>query len=347
MNEDALKVVEDEQTGDRFLVYERPDGPALDISFRDETLWMTQEQIAGLFGVTRQAVNAHLNAIYSEGELERDPTCKEILQVRREGAREVSRQVLIHNLDAIISVGYRVSSRQATLFRRWATSVLVQYAKKGFVIDRKRLKSDTNADRIAELKEIIRDIRADEANVYRELKAICALCQDYDPKSRRAVTFYQQTQAKLVYAVVGMTPSEIVVERANHAVEAMGITTLRPDEVRKKDVATSKNYLAEREMRELNRLTTILLDIFEDQADLGRLVLMADAENLLDGQLSQLGRTVLRHGGAVSAEDARRHAEHEYARFDAARRTLRHDQADREIAELAKLARQLPKDRRR
>lgn len=338
-----IHLLEDAETGDRFLVYESGKGARLDIRFEGETLWMTQEQIARLFGVTRQAINSHIVNVYDEGELERESTCKEILQVQMEGRRDVSRRVLIHNLDVVISVGYRVSSAQATLFRRWATGILVQFAKSGFVVDSLRLKNPGNADRIAELRDIIRDIRADEANVYRELKQICALCQDYDPKSDRALTFFQQTQAKLVYAVVSKTPSEILLERADRVAPNMGLATWPSDTIRKQDVVVSKNYLAEGEMRELNRLTTILLDIFEDQADIGRLIVMDDATRLLDGQLSGLGRQVLRSGGSVERRTAVAHAEREYGAFDAARKQAAHDEADVRIAELAREAKGLPK----
>ena len=338
-----IHLEEDADTGDRFLVYDSAKGTRLDIRFEGETLWMTQDQIARLFHVSRQAINSHIVNIYEEGELDRASTCKEILQVQTEGSREVRRQVLIHNLDVVISVGYRVSSAQATLFRRWATGVLVQFARSGFVVDSVRLKEPANADRIAELRDIIRDIRSDEANVYRELKRICSLCQDYGSAPDRAKTFFQQTQAKLVYAVVSKTPSEILAERANHRRPDMGLTSWPKDRIRKQDVSVSKNYLAEGEIRELNRLTTILLDIFEDQAELGRLVVMADATRLLEAQLQGLGRTVLRHGGSVDRRSAIGHAEREYEAFDAAHRQSAHDEADARIAALAREAKGLPK----
>lgn len=161
----------------------------------------------------------------------------------------------------------------------------MRFAKSGFVVDTVRLKNPADADRIAELRDIIRDIRSDEANVYRELKRICAMCQDYDPASGEAASFFQQTEAKLVHAVVSKTPSEILMERADHRLPDMGLTTWPNERIRKRDVSVSKNYLTQPEMRELNRLTTILLDIFDDQAELGRLVVMADATRLLDGQL--------------------------------------------------------------
>lgn len=258
-----------------------------------------------------------------------------------------SKPVTLYSLDMVISVGYRVSSAQATVFRRWATGVLVQFAKKGFVVDAVRLKQPENSDRIAELREIIRDIRSDEANVYRELKRICAMCQDYDPASDVSREFYQHTQAKLVYAVVSHTPAEIIASRANHQAENMGLQTWPNDNIRKSDVTVSKNYLAEAEIQELNRLTTILLDIFEDQVKIGRLVVMRDAQQLLESQLSQLGRTVLRGGGRISKSKADKMAEAEYEKFDHQRKIARQQEADERIATLAKEAKGLPKPPRR
>ena len=345
-DKEPVHLVEDE-TGDRFLVYGTDKGLRLDIRYEGETLWMTQAQIAQLFGVDRSVVTKHLANVYVEGELEPEATSAKIAQVRQEGSRKVERQIDHYNLDAVISVGYRVSSAQATIFRRWATGILVQFARTGFVVDSARLKQPESVDRVAELREIIRDIRSDEANVYRELRRICALCQDYDGTTEAAREFYQRTQAKLVYAVTSQTPSEIIAERANHQSENMGLRTWQNDNIRKTDVAVSKNYLAEGEIKELNRLTTILLDIFEDQLDIGRLVVMQDAQALLDRQLDQLGRTVLRSGGSVKTTEARRIAEAQYEKFDRQRKLERHREAEERIAALAKEAKDLPKPPRR
>jgi hypothetical protein len=257
------------------------------------------------------------------------------------------RPATLYSLDMVISVGYRVSSVQATLFRRWATGILVQSARKGFVVDAPRLKQAGNADRIAELREIIRDIRSDEASVYAELRRICSLCQDYDGSSEMARAFYQRTQPKLVYAVASQTPSEVIASRADHRSENMGLQTWPNDNIRKADAVVSKNHLTEPEVRELNRLTTILLDIFEDQLDVGRLVVMKDAQDLLDRQLHQLGRTVLRTGGSVSADDARLRAESEYDAYDRQRRLERRGDADENIAELVRGAKGLPRSPKR
>jgi hypothetical protein len=341
-----VRLVEDE-TGDRFLVYATAKGLRLDIRYEGETLWMTQAQMASLFGVERSVVTKHIANVYAEGELDAQSTSAKFAQVRDEGGRRVERHIEHYSLDMVISVGYRVSSAQATLFRRWATGILVQFARKGFVVDSARLKQAGNTDRIAELREVIRDIRSNEANLYSELRRICSLCQDYDGSSAAARTFFQRTQAKLVYAVVSQTPAEVVASRANAWAENMGLQAWPNDNIRKSDVDVSKNYLTGTEMRELNRVTTILLDIFEDQAELGRLVTMHDAQALLDRQLQSLGRAVLRGGGSISAADAKRHAEAAYEAFDEQRRLERKREADEQIAELAREAKGLPRERRR
>ncbi len=339
--EDApVRLTEDADTGDRFLVYGEGDALRLDIRYEGETLWMTQAQIGDLFGRNVSTVSRHIANILAEGELE-EATSLQKLQTS--GGRPAT----IYSLDMVISVGYRVSSARATLFRRWATGVLVRFARSGFVVDAPRLKAPDNADRIAELRALIRDIRADEANLYRELRLICSMCQDYTESSQATLAFYRTMQAKLVHAVTSHTPSEIVHGRADAASETMGLTAWPNANIRKADVTVSKNYLSEGEVRELNRLTTILLDIFEDQLEQGRLVVMEDAMRLLDAQLRGLGRAVLDGGGSVSAADARARAEGEYAAFDARRKRLRREEADARIAALAREAKALPKPPRK
>lgn len=342
MNNDSsepVHLVEDEETGDRFLVYGTDKGLRLDIRYEGENLWMTQAQIGQLFGRDVSTISRHITNIFEEAELD-EASNLQFMQTARS-----TKPVTIYSLDLIISVGYRVSSTQATMFRRWATGILVQFAKKGFVVDALRLKEPESRDRVTELREIIRDIRSDEANVYRELLQICAMCQDYDG-AKAATEFFQKMQAKLVFAVTSHTPAEIVAERADHQAENMGLRTWPSTNIRKRDCTVSKNYLAEPEIKELNRLTTILLDIFEDQLDMGRLVLMQDAQNLMDQQLQQLGRVVLRNGGRVSASNAKAIAEAEFEKFDEQRKLDRHQRADEGIAALAKEAKALPKTRR-
>ena len=322
---EPVHLQEDEATGDRFLIYGSETGLELEISYQGDQLWMTQSQIASLFDKDVSNISRHIANILDEGELDESNLQK--MQIATS-----TKPVTLYSLDIVISVGYRVSSKQATLFRKWATDKLVQFATSGFVIDAARLKNPENRDRIAELKEIIRDIRSDEANVYRELRRICTMCQDYDSKSKAWRDFYQRTQAKIVYAVCSKTPSELLVDRANAAVDDMGLTNWPNANIRKADVSTSKNYLSESEIKELNRLTVILLDIFEDQMEIGRLKLMSEATVLLDRQLKNLGRVVLSHGGSVKAEDGKRHAEREYKKFNDNQKRLRNEQADEAIS---------------
>lgn len=324
---EPVHLQEDETTGDRFLVYRHGADLHVEINYDGEQLLMTQAQIAELFGRDVSTISRHISSILEEGELDES-------NLHKTQIASSTKPVTLYSLDMVISVGYRVASKQATLFRKWATNTLVQFAAKGFVIDAARLKNPDNRDRITELKEIIRDIRSDEANVYRELRSICAMCQDYDGQLSAWRDFYKNTQAKLVYAVCSNTPAEVLRMRADSGQPNMGLQSWPNENIRKADVSISKNYLAESEVKELNRLTTILLDIFEDQIDIGRLALMTEASELLDRQLANLGRVVLRSGGSVAMTDATRHAEREYGKFKAAQKRLRHEQADRDIAEI-------------
>lgn len=339
MSEEPIKLEEDADTGDRFLVYSGKDDMRLDIKFEGETLWMTQAQISDLFGRDVSTISRHIRRIFEEGELEEENSLQKVQTIRR--------PAVIYNLDVVISVGYRVSSTQATAFRKWATSVLVQYAKKGFVVDAVRLKNPDNTDRVKELREIIRDIRSDEANVYRELQSICAMCSDYQAGSTQATEFYKYTQAKLIYAVTSHTPAELIADRADHTSENMGLQNWPNENIRKGDVTISKNYLGETELRELNRLTTILLDIFEDQLELERLTVMEDASKLLEQQLRNLGRSVLSGGGRVNKKAADGHAQQQYEKYKQKQKALRHHKADAAIKALSSEAGSLPKTRRR
>jgi hypothetical protein len=342
MSEDEpLGIVEDADTGDRFLVYQTAKGPRLDIRFSGDSLWMSQQQIAQLFGKDISSVSRHIANVIADGELESESNLQKVQIANSD------KPVALYSLDMVISVGYRVSSTQATVFRRWATAALVQYARKGFVVDTVRLKQPNASDRIAELREIIRDIRSDESNLYAELKQICSLCQDYDGKTESATTFFQQMQAKLVYAVTSRTPSEIIRTRSNAREEHMGLTTWPNDNIRKADVTVSKNYLTEPEIKELNRLTTILLDIFEDQLDVGRIIVMRDASELLDRQLKSLNRAVLRDGGSVQRASADQHALGEYEKYSARKKEERRAEADAAIAALVAEGRELPKGKNR
>ena len=333
---EPVRLQEDEETGDHFLVYGDGTGVHVEVNYTGDQLWMTQAQIAELYGKDVSTISRHISNIFDEGELDESNLQK--TQIARS-----TKPVALYSLDMVISVGYRVASKQATLFRKWATEKLVQFAKKGFVIDAARLKNPEYRDRLKELKEIIRDIRADEANVYRELRSICAMCQDYDGTSREWQEFYKNTQAKLVYAVCSDTPAGVIARRADASEPNMGLQSWPNENIRKADVIISKNYLGESEVRELNRLTTMLLDMFEDQVELGRLTLMQEVTDFLDSQLRTLGRVVLSHGGRVKMTAAKRHAEKTYLAFDKQRKAERREKADKAIAEVKTASKELPK----
>lgn len=338
---EPVHLAQDPTTGDRFLIYSTDRGIEVEIRYEGEACWMTQAQMADLFGRDVSVISRHVANIFAENELPEEGNLQkmQIMSGRR--------PTTLYSLDMVISVGYRVSSTQGTIFRKWATEKIVQFATKGFVVDVERLKYPESQDRVSELRDIIRDIRSDERNVYRELRSICAMCQDYDGSSETWRRFYQKTQAKLVWAVVSKTPAELLVARANAAAPNMWLRTWPKDNIRKHDVKVAKNYLAEGEVRELNRLTTILLDIFEDQLDIGKLTTMVEAEQLLDRQLKQLNRSVLGTGGSVSSTAAMDHAAEQYEIYDEKRRAVRHAQADADIAELRKQGKAISRSRRR
>ena len=326
-----LMLVQDGNTGDRFLIYEGRDGVQVELRVEGDTFWASQQQMADAFGVTRQNITIHLQNIFREGELSENSVCKESLLAGKDGRAYPTK---LYDLNALISVGYRVGGTSGTQFRVWATDKLLRYLTKGFVIDSERLKDPENRDRIAELKEIIRDIRAAEANVYAELRRICAMCKDYNLQTSEAHEFYARMQAKLYWAVISQTPAEVLISRADAKEPNMGLRTWKKADIIQTDATVAKNYLSAAELRELNRLTTILLDIFEDQLDIGKLTLMSEAVVLLDKQLLNLSRQVLTHGGNVSHSMADAHAKAQYRKFDEARRVERAERTQRELAEL-------------
>lgn len=339
--DDPVHLFEDADTGDRLLIYATDKGLSVELRYVGDALWMTQAQMAELFGRDVSVISRHIANVLGEGELVEEGNLQ-FVQIARS-----TKPVALYGLDMIISVGYRVSSAQATLFRKWATGVLVRFATKGFVVDADRLKDGAEQDRIAELRETIRDIRSAEANVYAELRRICAMCQDYDPRSDVAREFYRHTQAKLFYAVVNHTPSELLIGRADASTPNMGLQSWPKDTIRQKDAVIAKNYLAPAELKELNRLTTILLDIFEDQLEVGRLTTMSHASRLLEQQLQGLGRLILKGGGQIAHQAAETRAKSEYSRFDESRRASRKAQADAELAALKDSQKDLPKVRKK
>ena len=254
------------------------------VRYMDDTLWMPQREIAELFNTTQQNVSLHLKNIFETGELEEEATYKKILLVRTEGSRQVKREVGFYSLDVIIAVGYRVNSRQATRFRQWATATLKEYITKGFVLNDDMLKNGApfGKDYFDELLVRIRDIRASERRVYQKITDIFQECTyDYDRTSQVARNFYATVQNKLHYAVTGDTAAGIIQRRSDPALPNMGLATWKgaPDgPIHSSDVTIAKNYLTEKELRELNRLVTMFLDAAEDRAERHQLTSMEDSE---------------------------------------------------------------------
>lgn len=307
----------DQPQTSRFLIYQAEDGAIkIEVRFEDETVWLSQPLMAELFGTTQQNVSLHLQNIYEEGELQPAATHKEYLSVRREGARDVQRRVLFYNLDAIISVGYRVKSRVATQFRIWATQRLREYIVKGFVLDDERLKNpDLPFDYFDELLRRIQDIRTSERRFYQKITDVYATSIDYDPTDEASLVFFKTVQNKMHWAIAGKTAAEIVHARADSAKPNMGLTSWRGPKVRKQDVAIAKNYLSEPELAALNNLVEQYLVFAEGQAMRGVAMRMHDWIAKLDGFLRLNDRNILSHAGTISHELALHHAETQYDTF--------------------------------
>lgn len=308
----------EDSTADRILIYGTDRGIRIDVRYAGDTLWMTQKQMSDLFGRDISVISRHVANVIAEGELSENGNLQK-MQIAGS-----ARPVTLYSLDMIISVGYRVNSAQATQFRIWATERLKEILLKGWSIDVERMKNPGERNRFQELKEVIRDIRASEANVYREVRSICAMCQDYDPQSEQWRNFYAGMQNKLLWAVTQMTGPEIIYNRANSKEENMGLTSWTHERLRKSDVTIANNYLASPEIKEKNRLTNMLLDYFEDQVDLGRLILMSEAESKMAEFIKFNNRPLLKHLGSVKREKAVARAEQQYDVFNEQRRALRH-----------------------
>jgi hypothetical protein len=307
---DPVHLSEDATTGDRFLIYSSGNGITVELRFESDRLWMTQAQIGQLFGRDVSTISRHIANVLEEEELDESTSLQKVQTTS-------GRPATLYSLDMVISVGYRVSSAQATLFRRWATDKLVQFATKGFVVDVERLKEPQARDHFRELREIIREIRASEANVYRELREIIALCSDYAAMDEhRKNVFFASVQNKLLYAVTGMTAQEIRVSRAVGTRENMGLTTWKGRQPNKRDIETAKNFLADAEMKDLNRFTNMLLDYFEQETDLQRLVLTADAEKALEKFIRNNERPLLRGAGSVTRAQADEHCDTQFEIFN-------------------------------
>lgn len=312
-----------------FVLFRSEDGQThVECRFESDTLWLSQAEIANLYQVTPQAITQHVKAIYEEGELVQNSTCKSFLQVRQEGNRQVNRNTLHYNLSMILAVGYRVRSVRGTQFRQWATQTLEQYLIKGFVMDDERLKNppigqSVVPDYFDEMLERIRDIRASERRVYLRVKEIFTMAADYEPSNKETTHFFQSIQNKLHFACTGMTAAELIASRADASQPDMGLTNYKSDEVRKTDVTVAKNYLRENELKELNRIVNMWLDFAEDQALRRKQVFLQDWDTKLDQFLSFNDRNVLQGAGGISKKAADEKAKAVFDIFAQKRRRLK------------------------
>ena len=336
------------------VLYQSEDGRTrLECRFADETLWLSQVLIAELFQVTVPTVSEHLKNLYDEGELAPGPTIRKFRIVRREGTREVARQLEHYSLDAILAVGYRVRSERGTQFRRWATERLREYLVKGFTMDDQRLKNPPVEgsgvpDYFDELLERIRDIRASEKRMYLRVRELFALAGDYQPGTQATTEFFQTIQNKLHFAATGRTAPELIAGRVDYTKPNMGLTAWKGDVVRKADVTVAKNYLNQDEISELNRIVTMWLDFAEDQARRRKQVFLKDWETKLNEFLRFNERAVLGHKGTVSKDDADALAERQYEEFAARRRTMLEAEAERaQQKALEEAAKSLPEKPKR
>ena len=306
-----------DKSGD-FLFYTTPDGELkIEAYFQDETVWLTQKKMAGLFGVDRTVIGRHLKNIFESGELEESSVCAKNAQTADDGKTYVT---TFYNLDAIISTGYRVNSLRATDFRRWATTTLRNYMIKGFVLDDERLKNGSHfgKDYFDELLERIRDIRASERRFYQKITDIYSTASDYDPKAPTTVEFFAVVQNKLHWAIHGQTAAGLIAETADSTKPGMGLKTWKNapgGKILKSDVAVGKNYLDQKQISQLNQIVSMYLDYAENQASRGNLMTMADWAERLDSFLAFNEYEILNKLGKVSQEAAKKLAEAEYDKF--------------------------------
>lgn len=303
-----------ENLGD-IIIYQTDDGETqIDVKFEDETIWLTQAQLCELYQTSKANVSEHIKNIFSEGELDEDSVVRKFRTTASDGK---SYMTAYYNLDMIISLGYRIKSRIATHFRRWATERLKEYMIKGFALDDKRLKELGGGDYWKELLDRIRDIRSSEKVMYRQVLDLYATSVDYDPKSSESIAFFKMVQNKLHYAAHGHTAAEVIYERADADAPFMGLTTFSGEMPTAQDITVAKNYLTESELKILNNLVAGYFDFAEVQAMKHNPMYMADYVEHLDRILSSTGEKVLEGSGTVSHAKAIEKAKSEYKKYQA------------------------------
>lgn len=314
--------------GIQFILYQLPDEEGkVQVVIKDETIWTTQKAMAQLFDVNIPAISKHLKNIFDEGELSPDATVSKMEIVQMEGEREVKRETSFYSLDAIIAVGYRVSSVRATRFRQWATKILNEYIRKGFVLDDERLKQGTaifGKDYFRELLERVRSIRASERRIWQQITDIYAECSiDYDRQAQTTRDFYAMIQNRFHYAIMGQTAAEIIYTNADHTKENMGLTTWKnaPEgRILKSDVGIAKNYLPEQKIRQLERAVTGFFDYIEDLIERENTFNMEQFSASVNEFLSFRRYKILPDKGHISSQQAKEKAEAEYDIFNRTQR---------------------------
>lgn len=300
----------------QIIIYQGENGEThIEVKFTGDTVWLSQQQMAELYQTTRPNIVQHIRNIYEDGELAEKATCKNFLQVRQEGIRQVSREIPFYNLDMIISLGYRIRSVIATHFRRWATERLKEYIIKGFTMDDERLKGNGGGAYWRELLDRIRDIRSSEKVMYRQVLDLYATAVDYDPRSDISIEFFKIVQNKLHFAAHGHTAAEVIFNRANAESPLMGLTSFKGDHPTLRDAKIAKNYLSEEELKILNNLVSGYFDFAEIQAMRRRPMYMSDYVQQLDNILSSTGEALLKGAGSISHQQAMEKAEREYRLF--------------------------------
>lgn len=303
----------DDNTQNPIIIYESDNGALkIDVRVSNETVWLTQAQLADLFGTTRPNITMHIKNIFEEAELDENSVCKDFLHTAADGKSYKTKH---YNLDLIISLGYRIKSLIATRFRQWATARLREYIVKGFTMDDDRLKNNGGGMYWKELLDRIRDIRSSEKVLYRQVLDLYATSVDYNPNSDESKKFFAMVQNKLHYAANGKTAAELVVERADAEKPFMGLMVFTGDGVRKSDVVVAKNYLSEIEIKKLNNIVSAYFDIAELRALDGIKTTMQDYLNQLDKLIASMDRAVLQNAGTVSKIEAEKKALEEYQKY--------------------------------
>ena len=317
------------------LIYKSEDGNIkVDVQFSDETVWLTQEQMATLFGKGRSTITEHIAHVFEEGELNKKATCRNFRQVRFEGQREVHREIEHYNLDVIISVGYRVKSHQGTQFRIWATQRLKEYIIKGFTLNDERFKTGSSMNYFNELQDRIREIRISEKFFYQKVKDIYATSIDYDPKDEKTITFFKIIQNKLLWAISEQTAAELVYRRVDASLPLMGMQSFdkeNSEKIKKSEISIAKNYLQEDEMKLLGLIVEQYLAFAETMAQQQTPMYMKDWIQRLDAIVQLNGRELLTHAGKISHKEAVNKSSKEYEKYKEQQKQIERENSLKEL----------------